>query len=69
MQRLLVVLSLVASAAVGVWAEDLKIDVTQEVECDRKTQKGDSIDVHYRGTLASNGNKFDASMCPQAPMT
>ncbi|KAI0006311.1 hypothetical protein F4779DRAFT_620743 [Xylariaceae sp. FL0662B] len=66
MQRLLLSLSLVASAAVGALASTssssgLKIDVTLPVECDRKTQKGDSIQVHYRGTLAANGNKFDAS--------
>lgn len=62
MQRILLSLSLLASAAVGVLAsDDLKIDVTLPVECERKTQKGDKIDVHYRGTLQSNGQKFDAS--------
>ncbi|KAI8950638.1 hypothetical protein F4801DRAFT_579316 [Xylaria longipes] len=61
MYRLLCSLTLLASAAVGALASDLKIDVTLPVECDRKTKKGDSIEVHYRGTLASNGNKFDAS--------
>ncbi|KAI0428928.1 hypothetical protein F5Y09DRAFT_274870 [Xylaria sp. FL1042] len=61
MYRLLCSLTLLASAAVGALASDLKIDVTLPVECDRRTQKGDSIEVHYRGTLASNGNKFDAS--------
>ncbi|KAI0804468.1 hypothetical protein GGR55DRAFT_319341 [Xylaria sp. FL0064] len=61
MYRLLYSLTLLASAAVGALASDLEIDVTLPVECDRKTQKGDSIEVHYRGTLASNGNKFDAS--------
>ncbi|CAI4214506.1 unnamed protein product [Parascedosporium putredinis] len=57
--------ALVASSAVGVLASDsaegVKIDVTKKVECERKTQKGDKIQVHYRGTLASNGEKFDAS--------
>lgn len=61
MHRLLLTLSLVASAAVGALAGELKIDVTQEVECDRKTKKGDTIEVHYRGTLASDGKQFDAS--------
>jgi FK506-binding protein 2 len=61
MYRLLCSLTLLASAAVGALGSDLKIDVTLPVECDRKTQKGDSIEVHYRGTLAANGNKFDAS--------
>ncbi|KAI1436828.1 hypothetical protein GGR50DRAFT_648519 [Xylaria sp. CBS 124048] len=54
-------LTLLASAAVGALAADLKIDVTVPVECDRKTQKGDTIMVHYRGTLAANGQQFDAS--------
>ncbi|KAK0610407.1 FKBP-type peptidyl-prolyl cis-trans isomerase [Bombardia bombarda] len=63
MQGFLLSLSLLAaSVAVGVSAaEDLKIDVTLPVECERKTQKGDKINVHYRGTLQSNGQKFDAS--------
>ncbi|KAI1772563.1 hypothetical protein F4818DRAFT_424743 [Hypoxylon cercidicola] len=65
MQRILLSLSLVASMALGALAASpsdlLKIDVTLPVECDRKTQKGDTIQVHYRGTLAANGNKFDAS--------
>ncbi len=62
MQRILLSLSLLASAAVGALAsDDLKIDVTLPVECERKSQKGDQIDVHYRGTLQSNGQQFDAS--------
>lgn len=61
MYRLLCTLTLFASAAVGALGSDLKIDVTLPVECDRKTVKGDVIEVHYKGTLASNGNKFDAS--------
>ncbi|KAI0190801.1 hypothetical protein F4808DRAFT_444325 [Astrocystis sublimbata] len=61
MYHMLASLTLLASAAVGALASDLKIDVTLPVDCDRKTKKGDSIEVHYRGTLAANGNKFDAS--------
>ncbi|KAI1500177.1 cation transport protein-domain-containing protein [Biscogniauxia marginata] len=61
MRSLLLSLSLVASAAVCALASELNIDTTLSVECDRKTQKGDFIEVHYKGTLASNGNKFDAS--------
>ena len=65
MYRAILSLSLLTSAAVGVLAaEDLKIDVTLPVECERKSQKGDKISVHYRGTLQSNGQKFDASQCP-----
>lgn len=62
MRGLLSLSLLAASAAVGVMAADnLKIDVTLPVECERKTVKGDKISVHYRGTLQSNGEKFDAS--------
>lgn len=63
MQHILLSLSLLVSAAIGgaLASEDLKIDVTLPVECERRTQKGDKIDVHYRGTLQSNGEKFDAS--------
>ena len=62
MQSVLLSLSLLASAAIGVLAvDDLKIDVTLPVECERTSKKGDRIDVHYRGTLQSNGEKFDAS--------
>jgi len=62
MQSALLSLTLLASAAVGVLAaDDLKIDVTLPVECERKSQKGDQIHVHYLGTLQSNGQKFDAS--------
>ncbi|KAI1653112.1 hypothetical protein F4813DRAFT_375849 [Daldinia decipiens] len=70
--RFLFSLSLVASVAVGALASsssDLKIDVTLPVECDRKTAKGDNIQVHYRGTLASNGKKFDASYDRGTPLS
>lgn len=62
MQGLFVSLGLLASSAIGlVAAEDLQIDVTQVVECERKTVKGDRISVHYRGSLQDSGKEFDAS--------
>ena len=62
MYRLLLSVSLLASAAVGALAaEELGVDVTLAVECERKSAKGDKINVHYRGTLQSNGEEFDAS--------
>lgn len=61
MQLPLLSFSLLAAAAAGVLADELKIDVTLPVECERKTVKGDKIQVHYKGTLQSDGSKFDAS--------
>lgn len=58
------ILSVLASAAVGVVAEELKIDVTLPVVCERKTKNGDKIHMHYRGTLAADGSEFDASRSP-----
>ena len=62
-------LSILFSAAIGLVAaeEELKIEVTQAVECSRKTQKGDSVSMHYRGTLADGGKQFDASMNAKPP--
>lgn len=47
----------------------LNIEVTQEAECSRKTQAGDTIDVHYRGTLAKDGSEFDASYNRGTPLS
>lgn len=43
--------------------------LTPTVECTRKTVTGDTIEVHYRGTLASNGNEFDASYNRGQPLS
>jgi FK506-binding protein 2 len=50
-------LTLLATSAL---AAEVTIDVTNPVECTRKTQAGDSITVNYRGTLP-NGEEFDSS--------
>ncbi len=64
-------LAALASAATVIAAgdSDLKIEVAREVECDRKTKKGDTVHVHYRGTLASDGSEFDASYKRGQPLT
>ncbi|KLP11153.1 probable FK506-binding protein (FKBP) [Fusarium fujikuroi] len=61
-------LSALASAAIGVVAEDLKIDVSLPVVCDRKTKKGDRVQMHYRGTLKDSGEQFDASYDRGTPL-
>ena len=38
-------------------------------ECKRRTQPGDSISVHYRGTLEADGSEFDASYNRGQPLT
>ena len=55
--RVSVILSLLATSAL---AAEVTIDVTNAVECTRKTQAGDAITVNYRGTL-ENGEEFDSS--------
>ena len=47
----------------------LNIEVTHKVECKRPTQRGDKVEVHYRGTLASDGTEFDASYNRGQPLT
>ena len=54
-------LTLACALAAATAAAKLEIDVTQPVDCDRRTQKGDSIQVHYVGTLL-DGTPFDSSM-------
>ncbi|KAF8647104.1 hypothetical protein AX16_006937 [Volvariella volvacea WC 439] len=60
--------SVAALAGLAVAAEgaeppkELHIQVTQKPDvCKLTAQTGDSIDVHYTGTLFSNGKKFDSS--------
>ncbi|KAJ9605030.1 Peptidyl-prolyl cis-trans isomerase fpr2 [Cladophialophora chaetospira] len=42
---------------------------TPDITCTRKTQKGDKIDVHYRGTLQSTGKEFDSSYGRGTPLS
>ncbi|KAG6006343.1 Peptidyl-prolyl cis-trans isomerase fpr2 [Claviceps maximensis] len=63
------ILSALAVAIGFVAAEELKIEVTHSVECDRKTQKGDRVSMHYRGTLQESGKVFDASYDRGQPLT
>jgi len=49
--------------------DGLVIELTKPVECSRRTQRGDVISVHYRGTLLSDGTEFDASYNRGAPFS
>ena len=62
---LLTLLSAAAAIPDGLEIENLTPDVT----CTRRTKSGDHIDVHYRGTLASDGSEFDASYNRGTPLS
>ncbi|KAI9834372.1 MAG: hypothetical protein M1819_002983 [Sarea resinae] len=49
-------------------ADEVQTEITNPVECTRKTQVGDNIKVHYRGTLAADGREFDASYKRGTPL-
>lgn len=55
-------LALLATSLGLAAAADLKIDTTHAVECARRSKAGDAIEVHYHGTFADSGDKFDSSM-------
>lgn len=65
----LTVLATVASYVSALDAEEVSVKITHAVECNRKTQRGDKIEVHYRGTLASDGTQFDASYDRGTPLS
>jgi len=58
----------VLAVATAVLADEVKIEVTRAVECERKSKKGDKISVHYRGTLQDGGKQFDASYDRGTPL-
>ncbi len=68
MRFLTLSLAILASAT-AVIADEVKIEVTRAVECERKSQKGDKISVHYRGTLQSDGSEFDTSYKRGQPLS
>ncbi|CAD6447692.1 5c246931-a890-4505-a442-d1abebebcd39 [Sclerotinia trifoliorum] len=62
----------ILALASSVLAAEVKIEVTKAVECERKTQKGDKIHVHYRGNLEEDGKvgkEFDASYNRGKPLS
>ncbi|KAJ5989278.1 FK506-binding protein 2 [Penicillium waksmanii] len=50
-------------------AAELGIETTHKVECTRKTQNGDGVSMHYRGTLQDTGNEFDSSYKRNSPLS
>lgn len=54
-------LALLPFLSIALAADEVTTEYTVKNECTRKTQRGDTIQVHYKGTLASDGSKFDAS--------
>jgi len=63
--------SLLALAS-SVLAAEVKVEITRAVECERKSQKGDKIHVHYRGNLEEDGKvgkEFDASYNRGQPLS
>lgn len=66
--RFLTLLTFIPAVALAL-DKPLDIARTHTVECTRKTQRGDTISVHYRGTLAADGSEFDASYNRGQPLS
>lgn len=61
-------LPLVLLATLGLAAAaELGIEVTHDPGCERKSKAGDPIEVHYKGTFADSGDKFDSSTSSPNP--
>ena len=50
-------------------ADPLTITKTLRHACKRPTQRGDAVDMHYRGTLEADGSEFDASYKRGQPLS
>lgn len=59
-----------AGAAKGDLAPDAKLRIGVKFRpesCERKTQRGDKLSMHYTGTLRSDDSKFDSSRDRDSP--
>ncbi|KAL8998259.1 MAG: hypothetical protein Q9169_002663 [Polycauliona sp. 2 TL-2023] len=50
-------------------AAEVTTEYTLTNTCSRKTQRGDAIEVHYRGTLQSDSSEFDTSYKRGQPLS
>jgi FKBP-type peptidyl-prolyl cis-trans isomerase len=57
------------SAPTAVASDGLLVETTNHKTCKRPSQSGDTISVHYRGTLQSDGSQFDESYSRRLPFT
>ncbi|KAH7105032.1 hypothetical protein BKA62DRAFT_691464 [Auriculariales sp. MPI-PUGE-AT-0066] len=65
---LLAAVALLAASVTADKPEKLQIGVKYKpTECSIKTQNGDKLSMHYTGTLASDGSKFDSSVDRDQP--
>ena len=60
----LTALAMLFVAAVSGLDKPLDIKVTKTVTCEKKSQKGDKIEVHYRGTLEADGTYECSTLSP-----
>lgn len=69
--RLLATLVTTVIALAGLSAAgELEIEyLSPDISCERKSKKGDTIDVHYAGTLQDTGAEFDSSYGRGNPLT
>ncbi|POS84260.1 hypothetical protein EPUL_004480 [Erysiphe pulchra] len=69
LSELLAICMLAAESTLAATGEQVKIQIDKAVECERKSKKGDTIFVHYRGTLQNGGKQFDSSYDRGKPLS